>query len=67
MACAIFVIWQCKNCIKKYFDNPQGTKLTFKSSIDIYHFPEITVCPVSNSEELLGYQSSAFYNCEFKG
>ena len=45
LACFVFVFWQSVQCIKKYRDNPQGTKLSLLHTSEIHQFPAITICP----------------------
>ena len=45
LACFVFVFWQSVQCIKKYRDNPQGTKLSLHHTSEIHQFPAITICP----------------------
>ena len=46
-ACFAFVSWQSVQCIQKYIEKPQGTKLTLQHISEIPQFPAITICPAS--------------------
>ena len=48
LACFIFVFWQSLQCIEKYREKPQGTKLSLQSTSEIHQFPAITICPWYN-------------------
>ena len=41
--CFSYVIYQSIQCITKYVDGPQGTKVSLKKSADLL-FPSITIC-----------------------
>lgn len=43
-ACFAFVSWQSVQCIQKYLEKPQGTKLTLQHISEIPQFPAITIC-----------------------
>ena len=43
-ACLTFVSLQSKNCISKYINSPQGTKLSLQNAGTIHQFPAITIC-----------------------
>ena len=42
LACFAFVMWQSVQCIEKYIEKPQGTKLSLKHTSQINQFPAIT-------------------------
>ena len=42
-ACLAFVIWQTIQCMEKYIDEPQSTKISMKKSGNL-PFPSITIC-----------------------
>ena len=44
LACFVFVFWQSVQCIQKYIEKPQGTKLTLQHISEIPQFPAITIC-----------------------
>ena len=44
LACLAFVFWQSVQCIEKYIENPQGTKLSLQRTSELHHFPAITIC-----------------------
>ena len=44
----VFVFWQSVQCIQKYIENPQGTKLSLQNTREIHQFPAITICPWYN-------------------
>ena len=44
LACFVFVSWQSVQCIQKYIEKPQGTKLTLQHISEIPQFPAITIC-----------------------
>ena len=48
LACFAFVFWQSVQCIQKYIESPQGTKLSLKNTREIHQFPAITICPWYN-------------------
>ena len=48
LACFVFVFWQSVQCIQKYIENPQGTKLSLQNTREIHQFPAITICPWYN-------------------
>ena len=48
VACFAFVLWQSVQCIQKYIENPQGTKLSLQNTREIHQFPAITICPWYN-------------------
>ena len=41
--CFSYVFYQSIQCITKYVDGPQGTKVSLKKSADLL-FPSITIC-----------------------
>ena len=41
--CLFYVIYQSIQCITKYVEGPQGTKLSLKTSANV-PFPSITIC-----------------------
>ena len=45
LACFAFVFWQIVQCIEKFIENPQGTKLSLQHTSEIHQFPAITICP----------------------
>ena len=45
LACFVFVFWQSVQCIEKYIENPQGTKLSLQRTSKLHQFPAITICP----------------------
>ena len=45
LACFAFVLWQSVQCIEKYINNPQGTKLSLQRTSKLHQFPAITICP----------------------
>ena len=45
LACFAFVLWQSVQCIEKYIENSQGTKLSLQHTSEIHQFPAITICP----------------------
>ena len=45
LACLIFVLWQSVQCIEKYIEKPQGTRLLLQHISEIQQFPAITICP----------------------
>ena len=45
LACLAFVFWQSVQCIEKYIENPQGTKLRLQRTSELHQFPAITICP----------------------
>ena len=45
LACLAFVFWQSVQCIEKYIENPQGTKLSLQRTSKLHQFPAITICP----------------------
>ena len=44
LACFSFVVWQSVQCIGKYIEKPQGTKLSLLRTSEIHQFPAITIC-----------------------
>ena len=52
LACFAFVLWQSVQCIEKYIENPQGTKLSLQHTREINQFPAITICPFSWSNDI---------------
>ena len=44
LTCFAFVSWQCVQCIEKYIEKPQGTKLSLQQTSEIQQFPAITIC-----------------------
>ena len=44
LACFVFVFWQSVQCIEKYINNPQGTKLSLQRTSELHQFPAITIC-----------------------
>ena len=51
-ACFAFVSWQSVQCIQKYIEKPQGTKLTLQHISEIPQFPAITICRGYDKEHL---------------
>ena len=45
LACFTFVLWQSVQCIEKYIEKPQGTKLSLKHTSQINQYPAISICP----------------------
>ena len=45
LACFVFVSWQSIQCIQKYIEKPQATKLSLQHTSEIPQFPAITICP----------------------
>ena len=43
--CFAFVLWQSVQCIEKYIEKPQGTRLSLQHASKIHQFPAITICP----------------------
>ena len=60
--CIIFVSWQSVKCIKKYIENPQGTKLAIDYTAN-HQFPAITVC----ADPLVNQNSDRWYNLTHLG
>ena len=54
LACLAFVFWQSVQCIEKYIENPQGTKLSLQGASKLHQFPAITICtePKYNKDHL---------------
>ena len=44
ITCLAFVSWQSMLCIEKYFDHPQGTKMSLYRTDATNQFPTITIC-----------------------
>ena len=51
LACFAFVMWQSVQCIEKYIEKPQGTKLSLKHTSQINQFPAITICLYSSNNK----------------
>ena len=51
LACLAFVFWQSVQCIEKYIENPQGTKLSLQRTSELHQFPAITICPFQKYDE----------------
>ena len=51
LACFGFVFWQSVQCIEKYIENPQGTKLRLQRTSELHQFPAITICPFQKYDE----------------
>ena len=49
-ACLAFVIWQTIQCMEKYIDKPQATKISMKKSADL-SFPSVTICGLFGKNE----------------
>ena len=49
-----FVIWQTIQCMEKYIDKPQATKISMKKSGNL-SFPAITICGSFGKDEY-GYE-----------
>ena len=58
LACFAFVSWQSVQCIQKYIEKPQGTKLTLQHTSEIPQFPSITICPTNFSSGMVILQFS---------
>ena len=56
--CITYVIYQSIQCITKYVDGPQGTKLSLKNSADLL-FPSITICAKFGKDN---FDDDYFYN-----
>ena len=52
LACLAFVFWQSVQCIEKYIENPQGTKLSLQRTSKLHQFPAITICRKSDKNHL---------------
>ena len=50
-ACFAFVMCQSVQCIEKYIEKPQGTKLSLKHTSQINQFPAITICLCSSNNK----------------
>ena len=57
LACFTFVLWQSVQCIEKYIEKPQGTKLSLKHTSEIQQFPAITICSA------YGYDNETLQRC----
>ena len=49
-ACLVFVIWQTIQCMEKYINKPQATKISMKKSTDL-SFLDITICGSFGKDE----------------
>ena len=55
--CIAFVIWQIIECLTKYAEKPQGTRILMKKSSQV-PFPNITICGIFG--KFLGYEKLGF-------
>ena len=60
LACFAFVFWQIVQCIEKFIENPQGTKLSLQHTSEIHQFPAITICPL---DYYLEYENDHLKEC----
>ena len=63
LACFAFVLWQSVQCIGKYIENPQGTKLSLQRTSEIHQFPAITICPNRYPYQKLKYDIAHLKRC----
>ena len=47
--CYSITSWQAMQCIVKYLDEPQGTKLSIENA-KLHPYPAITICPLEPSK-----------------
>ena len=59
IACFSFASWQCIKCFQRYFDKPQGTKLSIEDPTNEL-FPAITICP---RDKEYGYNETILSDC----
>ena len=52
--CIAFVIWQIIECLTKYAEKPQGTRIQMKKSSQV-PFPNITICKGFNDTYIQDY------------
>ena len=55
-SCAVFVAYQTFNCITKFLEYPQGTKLSIQFIGNTASFPAITICPHPSYENEYGFK-----------
>ena len=64
--CIAFVIWQIIECLTKYAEKPQGTRIEMKKSSQV-PFPNITICgKFGKSLKDFGFNNTYLQNCGIK-
>ena len=48
--CVLFVAVKSTECLLKFLENPIGTKLEVKDSMETDNFPSITICATNNTD-----------------
>ena len=48
--CVFFVAWKSTECLLKFIENPIGTKLEVKDSMETDNFPSITICATNSTD-----------------
>ena len=67
LACFAYVFWQSVQCIEKYIDNPQGTKLSLQRTSELHQFPAITICSEEYDKDHLekcGLRYDNLFHCK---
>ena len=69
ISCIIFVGWKSTECLIKYFNYPQGTRMDIKHTGNIAQFPTITICAVNTDEKPPGlrWNISHLNKCGIQG
>ena len=63
LTCYAFVLWQTVQCIGKYVEKPQGTKLSLHHTSQIHQFPAITICDGSGGSRSESYDTDHLKKC----
>ena len=48
--CVLFVAVKSTECLLKFLENPIGTKLEVKDSMETDNFPSITICALNKTD-----------------
>ena len=69
LACIVFVAQKSTECLIKFIDQPQGTKLDIKNAAKIDQFPRITICAVDadKKEKGLRWNLTHLHHCGIAG
>ena len=58
--CYSITSWQTMQCIAKFLDKPQGTKLSIENA-KLHPYPAITICPLEPSKT---YNENILQDCK---
>ena len=54
--CTFFVCYQSYNCVEKFLNHPQGTRMSIEFIGNTSTFPAMTVCPDPDKENDYGFR-----------